>query len=233
MSGKFFPSLFLFFSVSSAFAAPELVSVPIDRTFFPVGFDDNDISQVVITGDLPDTCHKLGPTGVHVDRVNKVLTVQQRAYKAPGVCMRVFVPYTSVVNVGILEAGTYTVEDRASGKIMGPLTVEVAKTPWQDDYLYAPVADAFVETQGGKRTLVITGSFTDRCTSLKEVRVEPHKDVIVVQPIAGHTDRPHNCGHEKVPFLRRDALPQVAGGTYLLHVRSMNGQALNKVIELP
>ncbi|MCB0418058.1 MAG: hypothetical protein KDD39_10425 [Bdellovibrionales bacterium] len=40
---------------------PVLQAVSAAKAFIPVGFDDNDQSQLVIAGRFPNTCYQVGP----------------------------------------------------------------------------------------------------------------------------------------------------------------------------
>lgn len=220
------------FGLSSFGAAgPELVPVPVAKSYIPLGFDDNDVTQVVVAGHFPDTCHKLGPTNVRVE--SGVVWIEQTAYQYSDICLRMFVPFAQPVSVGILRAGTYTIVDATSKQPLGGLPILVSKNPGPDDFLYAPVTDADVvaSSKPGHRRLVIRGNFTNRCTKLKEVRVEYQGDILVVLPIAEYTAA-RNCGYEKLRFDYSQDLEVPLKGTYLLHVRSMGGQAVNKILDL-
>ncbi|MEZ4750957.1 MAG: hypothetical protein R3B54_10145 [Bdellovibrionota bacterium] len=81
---------------------PVLQAVASVKAFVPVGFDDNDQSQIVIAGRFPNTCYQVGPYEVKVDDADKSITVTQYAYVYSGVCLRMLVPYTQTVELGCL-----------------------------------------------------------------------------------------------------------------------------------
>lgn len=228
---KYFLTL-LFIATSSVLVhadTPQLVDVPIDRGYIPVGFDDNDRSELTITGVFSNTCYKVGSYQARVDESLSTITIQQSAYYYSGVCLQIKVPYSQRIDLGILKEGSYTVKDQLSGKVLGNIAIARAKSETPDDYLYAPVTDAFVQDAGdGKHILNLRGNFTDRCTKLKEVRVNYFSDVIVVQPIATHEEQRGGCGHEKVRFQQAIDLKDGLTGSYMIHVRVMDGQALNR-----
>ena len=214
---------------------PEIVNIPLNKVYVPVGFDDNDRVQIVVEGDFPNTCYKIGPYTFHMNEVTKTLSVQQTAYKYMGVCIQMQVPFTQVVDLGLMRSGDWTLEDSTAAKTLGRLPIQLAAGPGPDDFLYAPVTEAYVhkDSETLKNALSFMGTFTDRCTRLKEVRVHYYTDVIVVQPIAEQIGPLHNCGHELTRFAHTVLLKEDLKGTYLLHVRSMNGQAINKLVEMP
>lgn len=218
-------------AMSAMASLPEVIPVRIDKSYVPVGFDDNDKVQVTIAGVFPNNCFKVGPYRTHVDAARKRIYVEQSAYRYQGVCLQVLVPFTQTIELGIVREGTYSVRDALTGKKLGDLPVNRAKTDSPDDFLYAPISDAYVALDGAGYRMTLKGTFTDRCMRLKEVKVSYYKDVVVVQPIAEMIGTPHNCGHELVRFQHEEILQDGLKGTYLLHVRSMEGQAINKLVE--
>ena len=112
------------------------------------------------------------------------------------------------------------------------LPVETAKNFGPDDFLYAPTGDAYVDSRGNPQSHVlrISGNFPNRCLRIREVKVAYYSDVIVVQPIMDQSGRA--CTERSTPFNYSVALDATLRGRYLLHVRSMNGQAVNKLVDL-
>lgn len=220
-----------FLSVTSYAKKPSIVGISVEKSFVPVGFDDNDRVQVTVAGAFPSTCYKVDTAKATVDAEQKAIRIWQTAYKYGGPCLRMIVPFTDVVDLGIVREGDYNLYDGPSGKWLGKLPITRSSHPGPDDYLYAPVNDAFLITDAaGTKTLTLIGEFSDRCTELKEVRVHYYPEVIVVQPIARRTEI-GPCEAMRNRFLKTVPLDPALRGTYLLHVRSMNGQAINKVVD--
>lgn len=212
---------------------PELVPMPLTKAYVPIGFDDNDHVQVVVTGQFPDTCYKLGP--VTAQKTATGIEVLQQAYRHNGGCLDMMVPFSQVVDLDLVKAGDYEIKDRTSGKAIGQLPVAVAKAPSPDDYLYAPVEEVMIlEERGGKGpTLYMTGNFPSRRMQVKEIRVQRFNDVVVVQPIVqigANANEERANAHPR--FEVKKALTDLPKGNFLLHVRSMNGKAVNKMEEL-
>src|SRR4051812_31719710 len=89
---------------------PGTLNVIPDRVFAPLGFDDNDNIQIVLDGQLADTCYKLGPTHVRIDQATHKILVRQSAFYYSGAwCAEVRIPYVQTVNLGILPAGNYEI----------------------------------------------------------------------------------------------------------------------------
>lgn len=214
---------------------PARVKFSLEKSWIPVGFDDNDRAQVVVEGTFPNTCFKIddASTQVSLEEKGKTIKIFQKAYKYEGPCQRVLVPFSQVVNIGVLGQGTYKVQDGLSGKLLGKLVVTKSSHPGPDpdDHLYAPVTEAFVtrNTAQAAPVLVLRGSFTNRCLRFKEVQVHRYPDVVVVQPIVEQIAAA-TCKTEYVRFNKRIALDETLRGTSLLHVRSMDGQAINRIV---
>lgn len=209
---------------------PEIVDVSLQKSFIPIGFDDNDRVQVTVEGMFPNTCYKVSTTGASVNEEQKTIQFRQTAYHYSGVCLQMIVPFTQVVDVGLVKAGEYDLYDGTSGIWLGKLPVNRATHPEADDFLYAPVTDAFLTVDASAtKTLTLVGAFSDRCTVLSDVKVSYFPEVIVVQPVAKRLGE--RCEPGTIRFTKTIELDASLKGTYLLHVRAMNGQAINKIVE--
>lgn len=220
--------------------------------FIPPGFDDNDNAQIVVDGELENTCYKVGPTTSRVDTEKKTVVVRQTMYHYtdPGCfCLEVREPYTVTVNLGVLPAGQYKVLVEKGGEQIakGHLPVAIAKSPNADDYLYAPVSNVYVDpgnelnpssTSNSETQIVLSGIFKNTCMEIQEVRANLRAgNIIEVLPIAQlREDRV--CAQTIKRFEHRIAVSKLLGsgssvahGRYLIHVRSLNGQAVNVVGE--
>lgn len=237
----------LMVSVGSASAdplpKPELTAWAPRAIFTPMGFDDNDNAQVVVAGVLPNTCHKVAPSVVTVDSKKRKITIEDRAYVySTSWCAMVTIPYTKTIELGLVKPGKYTVEAVvAPGKTksMGTLPIGSATTASPDEYLYAPVSDALLaEKNESVVELVLQGEYSSPCMRMKEVRVVHNaSNVLEILPIAEMMSAeacsaPNDGRAQIIPFEERvvikDKLPR---GPILIHVRSLNGQSLNRVIE--
>ena len=214
--------------------APKTVEAALTKAYIPMGFDDNDRVQIAVAGTFKNTCYKVGPHALIVDAENKTITVQQQAYLYGGVCLQMFVPFSEIIDVGIVPSGDYKVLDSKSGATLANLKVDRGNNPGPDDFLYAPVTDAYIVNGGEnqKHILALAGSFGDRCSDFQDITVHVKDDVIVVQPIVTRA-ADVSCAPEKVRFLKTIELDSnIAHGMYMLHVRSLNGQAINKLVDL-
>jgi hypothetical protein len=213
---------------------PELVNVALTKAYLPIGFDDNDRAQAVVAGTFVSGCYKTGPSSISVDYEKKTVLIRQQAYYYKGNCIQVAIPFSQTVNLGILREGGYSIIDATSGSTIGKLPVARATVDTPDDFLYAPVSDAYIREEDGERFLYFNGQFPTRCMRLAEVKVHYYSESIVVQPIAETlgTIPSLDCAAEPVRFQHRILLKEGLAGTYLLHVRVTNGEAINKLVQL-
>lgn len=213
---------------------PLLQPIAINTAFVPQGFDSNDRTQIVIEGTIGGTCYKVGPTLVDVDESTQTIYVKQLAYYYYMPCDYIFTSFTSVVDIGILKSGNYKILDQKSGQTLGLLPVKSATTAAPDDYLYAPVNDA--QYLPKKRQILLTGYYPNVCMHLKQVVTKMDGNhVVVVLPIAELSDASEQCPHGILPFVQTvDLPPEIKEKErFLLHVRTLNGQAINKVYSAP
>jgi hypothetical protein len=127
-----------------------------------------------------------------------------------------------------------------SGKELGNLSVAWAKTPAPDDFLYAPIDDAYLshDPATGVSVLHLNGTFTTRCSRIKQVLINYYEDTIVVQPEMEQYGEDkavmsEKCGAQITRFEQTVDLKSGLKGTYLLHVRALHGQAVNKLVTIP
>ncbi|MCB0404129.1 MAG: hypothetical protein KDD51_05035 [Bdellovibrionales bacterium] len=216
-------------SASDARTEYDVVSVPVNEVFVPVGFDDNDRVEVVLDGYLPDTCHKLADVTVTVDNEARTLTLDQKAKRVLGACTDVTVPFSNVLSLGTLQTGTYKIK-LASAQESQPLEVTKAPVETPDDFLYAPVDNISVERKDGEIYARIEGRYTSSCLGMDRFEVYHTGKTIQVLPImkySGLADGP--CEVNERPFKEYVALPNVEAVRHLLHVRSLEGGSKNLV----
>lgn len=228
----------LFMGVNQVYAQdlesqPERVTVPISTAYIPAGFDSNDRAQIYVEGYFPSTCYRVGPYEKQVNQQTSEVTVKQTAYKYGTQCLWMMVPYSQPVQVGLLKANNYNVKDSDSGRALGGLPIKLATSNAADDYNYAMISDAYVSViDGNKRNIVIQGELPNVCWQLKEKRTfEDGKSVITVLPIIEKVSE-ENCTEVRVPFVTTVEVPAVQAGRYMLHVRSLSGASVSKLVDL-
>ena len=221
------------------------VEIPIEKVFAPeVGFDDNDRIEIVVHGQLTNSCYRLADTVVEPQADGLTYKVKQFATRIEnGICgdqaammpphLTVRVPFNKVVDIGTLASAKYKLQYSfaANQTAFRPLDVAVATVPTIDDFSYAAVANALVpEVVNGADDvkLTLSGVLNSSCTHLDQIKITPEKDVIIIQPIL-KVDANVECTQLLIPFMKDVNLGKLASGEYLVHIRSMNGSAVNRV----
>lgn len=231
----------------NVFAKSTEVEVPAELAFSPSrGFDDNDNVQVVIHGMLPNMCYTLGRSEIQKESGSAYRIKQFAIKKEDGVClqettmpphMQLAVPYTTEISLGQLSMGDYQFEfNSRQGSDKGiSVNVASAKAPTVDSLPYASVSSVSVSdlVDSQQDTAVrLEGVLTSSCMvySPTETKVQKINDVYVVLPLVKiRTDV--MCTQSLRPFSAKINLGKLAEGHYLVHVRSMNGKAVNRVVE--
>lgn len=211
---------------------PKVVDTSFASAYIPDGFDTNDQSQMVGEGFFPNSCYRPSMVEVAVDHTARKIYVQPSAYKYDGVCLQMIIPFEREINFGLLKAGGYEVVQTKTRTTMGMINVRVAPSSNADDYLYAPISQAYFDQSTGKKMVRLTGTFTNSCARLVDTMVAVQPKVIVVQPISELVEN-QNCRSGEFPFVKDVEVPSTAkAGRYLLHVRSLNGNAINSLVDL-
>lgn len=209
---------------------PSKVAIAYERVYAPAGFDSNDQVQIVGTGQFSTGCYRHAETVVDIDTEKKTITLGPAAYKYNGFCLQLATRFERVIELGILPAGDYEIYQKNHSKRLGVLNVKEATSDEPDDFMYAPISQAFLESKGDSNELIVTGEFPSSCMRIQAMKVESRNDVIVVQPIA-ELVRDNDCALGYYPF--REVLPMaLPKGRYLLHIRSMNAKAINSLVEM-
>jgi hypothetical protein len=175
---------------------------------------------------------------VALDKLNKRIYIQDKAVYHKGVCLYMLVPYYKTVNLGALDAGDYEImlgdiADPGVASKGGELKVAKATTESPDDFLYAPVEEVTMNTENNMVSLTMRGNFSKSCLQIKEVKVNAMTSpdsMIIVQPIAEEDGT--TCTEATKAFETTVVISNPPTGKTLLHIRSLNGQAINRVVNL-
>lgn len=214
---------------------PTLVNANITTVYTPVGFDDNDNAQIIVEGELPNTCYKVGPSRVRVDRDNQVIQFQQLVFRYNGLCLEVKTPFVKTIDIGVLPEGRYQVVSVNKEIKPAILGVHHTENRMPDEFIYAPVDAAVIRKDdlGGRRILMITGAFPNSCMKFPEetnsvIAKMTGKNIIEVLPIVQMDKGP--CLNVMVPFGKSVVLNgDIPTGKYLLYIRTLNGQSYTKL----
>ncbi len=241
-------SLVLVFSARVSQAASDIlplerVEVPVAHVFVPPqGYDDNDNIQLVLDGTLPNACYKVADNSIRLNKETQEIRAQLYAdRKIDGDCadprqippsLQAPVPFTVEVSVGKLSWGQYQVvyKDSATNQRSRTFVVEKAQKRDVDNVPYAAISSVWINDtvpSGSAIEATIVGSLTSTCAYLTpEVVIKKMDDIFVV--LQGQSVRPNLiCAFMLVPFQRTLQLGTADEGRYLIHARSMNGNAVN------
>jgi hypothetical protein len=209
-----------------------------DKVFIPAGFDDNDRAQIITSGNLMNTCHKIGPVSARIDHDQKKVFVTQKMYVYPGeVCVEMLIPYTHTVDLGVLPSGNYEIvslDPAGAEHKAGSLPIATNVSSSADDFLYAPIEQAFVDTTTTDHSLsvILSGHFPNNCMKLKEVKVLTRTaNIIELLPITEMVGG-GQCENKLLSFQTKVEVKGAYSGTTLVHIRTMNGKSMNQLVDL-
>ncbi|MEO5970681.1 MAG: hypothetical protein ABIQ95_12195 [Bdellovibrionia bacterium] len=224
------------------------VEIPIKALLTPyTGYEEKNTVEAVLYGTLPSSCYTLGSYRTEQNDSNHTITVRQFATRQiTGVCadetrmpehLKMSVPFTSEVHVGNLPAGDYKfIFNKMDGK-QGLRMMNVApnQTLTVDSLPYALISGVSApDVVNGKDDLLvkISGVLNSSCTKLDDkVQVTSQDDVSVLLPTV--SIKPGVvCAQALIPFEKQVNLGKTESGVHLIHARSMNGRAVNKVIQV-
>ncbi len=220
---------------------PFEVPSPVTKIFIPKGFDDNDNVEIILKGEFPNSCYHVGRAGAEVDQEKMHISVWATSYAYLGSqnCLQVVTPFIQEISTGILKKGEYTVSFRYDDEVKENLSVAPRTTESPEDFLYAPVVNARLNVDAsGKQSLTLQGNYPYMfmgCMVMREVRASRNaSDVLVVQPI---TEIVNNEECLKQPgdkaFEITTGLSEPFTNEGLIHVRVLNGDAINRLVQKP
>jgi hypothetical protein len=224
-------------SSSDALAqTPRVIPAEVQRVFIPEGFDDTDMLEVVVYGELEDSCHRVDQAVAEADPARGRIDVTVTALAYEGSCLPLRAPFLLPVRAGVLPAGAYTVHVNGSEEPRRRFTVAHSEHGGVDDFLYAPVSEASISLdEEGRQQLRLKGRFQEllggSCTVIDGLRIySAPEDVLVVLPTI-EIRSGDGCQGVSRYFDFERPLPVPFLGPGLLHVRVQNGHSLNRYID--
>jgi hypothetical protein len=219
--------LSLLFSVSAISGTWQRVPALSGKLYIPDGHDDNDLVEIIITGKLPDLCHR-SPT-FDVEREGNQFNIYMYAYYVPQEpCRPIEVPYMEKITLGMLGQGQYKIrlfgEHRPLDK--GELLVKEAVSSLQDEFNYGNVTG--IKQVPRERKIQLLGTNPVNCLRFEKLESEVQEGVIVLRP---HFREEGECLYEPTPFEINYTLPELPDDTQdiLIHVRVMDGRSFNVI----
>jgi len=220
---------FLIMGVTAA-SSPIEVLVPISDVFSPKGFDSNDNSQIIVSGYLPNLCHKAPMSEVKVVNGKVEIKVKSLRYDASNpYCPEVIVPFVEAIDLGVMDKGFYdiVVNGKSIYELRERLQVNEASSGAVDEHIYAGVE--FIEKSEGSNRIFLKGYNPSDCFVLDEIEVfDNAKNVYSVLPKLKQIS--DFCALKMVPFEYEMEVPNnLKADRILLHVRSVQGKSINSI----
>lgn len=224
---------------------PIHVEAPVERIFVPKGFDDNDITQIIVMGRFADDRHRVVGAQVRKDPLRNRIYYEIEALEYSTPTGDEEMEYVQVVDVGLLPKGQYQIlplskkeEENigALGSVAGILNVKHTDSPRRDDHIYAAVDSAVLQKNedGLRRNLVVFGTKNNSCLEFDGKLIDrfgvkkTDSHLIEVLPIMKKEGR--DCISIKEPFEFTFRLPEdISSGRYLFHIRTYDGNSFNKM----
>jgi hypothetical protein len=217
-------------SMGAMASTPVTTLIPVDHVFSPKGFDSNDTTEIIVSGFLPNLCHKAPESKVEIvgRKINVTLTALKYELDNP-FCPEVVVPFFEAVKVGLLDKGNYDIV--VNGKTMyerkSEIFINEASSDAVDEYIYANVD--YIEKTEGSRVVSLKGYNPSDCFELEGVQlVSNGADAYSILPKMKQVS--DFCPMKMVAFNYKVAIPtELKADRILLHVRSMDGKSVNSI----
>lgn len=230
----------------------------IENIYRPMGFDDNDQAEVIVSGTLPNPCYRVSKAEGKVTKGNRRISVNVQMEKYREFCPQVITDYLVSAPLGELSVygqdqvdyQVYSNSDRMGQIYVGDLPVSRAiNENRQDEFLYAPVDSLTVvhlpkdeSHPKAEDRVILYGHFPNTCLEFvpeSELKMEavrrsdPDQNMLEVLPILRQTNS-FPCLETKTPFVFSYSIPKnLAKGDYLFYVRKMDGSSFYKKDFLP
>lgn len=208
--------------------------VPVDHLYIPSGFDSNDNIEVVITGFLPNLCHKNPSAKVNFTGGDINVEVTSLYYdESNPFCPEMVVPFTLPVSLGVLDSGEYKIAVNANNQKSktGRLVVQESVSNAIDNYHYAYVSN--VLKKEGSHRIHLKGYNPSDCFVLDKIEAHSNKsDTFAILPKMKQIR--DFCPMKMVPFTYEFDVPKtLSRKQILLHVRTMDGKSVNTIMLQP
>ncbi|MEC7277692.1 MAG: hypothetical protein VXV96_15330 [Bdellovibrionota bacterium] len=223
-------------SLSPLFAAtPNRDAIPVQQVFTPEGFNIYENAQIVISGFLPNLCHKSPKIDATVDESKKEINVSATSLiydPSNPLCPEVILPFTKTVDIGELKTGEYKVFVNKNTEFEVEDKLLVDRTDPVDinrDKIFANVY-AIEESTSNENEVILKGYNPSTCYELDSVTVNSDQDgTFTVTPILKQVSE--HCTFKMTPLDIPVVLP--LSNTFeniLVHVKTMDGNSINQVI---
>ncbi len=212
-------------------STPTMKRVPITGVFSPRGYDIEDNSELVVSGYLPNSCHRSPTLSKKIvdDKIEIVLTSFYYGDQNP-YCTEVIMPFVKTIPLGKLDQGNYdvVVNEGSPSESEAQFIVSAPRTDNDRNEVYANVE--YIERDVDKRMITLKGHNPSDCYTLDKIRViDNGKNTISILPRMKKVYE--LCAMKMTPFSYEVQLPPLdPQEENLIHVRSMNGDSINTIL---
>lgn len=212
-------------------AVANTVAVEARYVFIPHDANDDDALEIVVDGNLPNSCYQTAPSEINIDLEQRVIMVQPRALVSSGPCLVALFPFTEVLHVGSLPRGSYIV--RAAGAVERVFSVNAAPSGGQVEEGYLPIDRIEVDVNAKVHRVDVTiyGRFSRSCMALDRVTVHDFGDSYRIDPFM--KIEPEACIEGEVIYDPiKIELPWPAVGRYLVLVRGAANTSFRSIFSV-
>lgn len=199
--------------------------IPVSHIFAPQGFDNEDNVEITARALKPSPCYET-PTASFI-QVNNQIIISMRAAKKFGnrICLGMVVPQMVTVSLGKMKTGDFEFFAANSAQAKAHMKIGIPKSESVDDYIYAHVENVLYNKE--TRTTSLIGRNPSDCVELDHIETQWNGvDTLAILPIMKQVKA--QCDSVMVPFQYDYIIPETnKTDIELLHVRSLNGNAVN------
>lgn len=222
------------FSFSSFANTPTEVLIGVSDIYTPAGFDNDDNAEVILTGLLPNSCHSTPKINTIIKDKNVYVRLTALSYEDSNpFCPPATTPFVQKINLGLLTQGEYEVfiNPDTEFEMRSDMTIVDVNQSVFDGKTYANVQK--VEAVDDEvNTVILKGHNPSYCYKLDRVEfISDNENTYSILPIMEKVAS--NCPLKRVEFEYEVEVPaRIPSEEVLLHVRSMDGSSVNKIVKV-
>ncbi len=220
-----------------ASSTPEVIVSPVDHLFVPVGFDNNDNVEVIVSGKFPNPCFIKNKIDVSVKEAKIFITVTalKREDNTSDLCEPMAIPFKEEIALGNLQGGTYEIVVNGGTRYSQKenLLVAASSSDSVDDHLY-PIVE-YIElgfTGGLSGDAVLYAKTPSDCVAFDHLEYFSNKkDTISILPVMKKIGTVCNETRSRIEIPIKFNLKTLPHSEVLLYVRSIEGKSVNSIIQ--
>lgn len=220
-------------ALSTSAATPAREKIYVQDVYTPEGFNVYENSQVVVTGVLPNLCHKSPKVSKEIKDNQIKIELTSLVYdQSNPFCPEAVLPFKKTIDLGELKKGDYEViindgtdqEKRENLRVDGIDPVNL-----NPDRIYANVTDIEIDNNDPAH-ITLKAYNPSTCFEMDKLTINLDQEgTYTVSPVMRQRDE--FCAYKMVPFDIDVNLPLQEGDkNILLHVKTMDGDSLNRII---